>query len=193
MSDAFWSVRDLIRDRAFLLSAALSFGVVLIVGFSLGSLSSLNKIAVTPIAEISAEVSTLERNIKPISGIFQLTSVDLSNPRIDSEILTFKAQKWHGFLAELATFCQMSHDQINDHKVGVWVGGQFMQFGVDTIANVIVKTSDRITAGVIKFGPKTCEIAKNLNNSEQIYVVSDRPFENIESTQTYFSIIKIDK
>jgi hypothetical protein len=183
MSDAFWSVRDLIRDRAFLLSAALSFGVVLIVGFSLGYLLSLNKIAVTPIAEISAEVSTselhyqreIERNIKPLSGIFQLASVDFSNPRIDSETFSFKSQIWHGFLAELETFCQMSHDQINDHKVGVWIGGEFKVFGVDTIANVIVKTPDRVMAGIIKFGPKTCEIAKKtlmVVNKYMLYLTS---------------------
>jgi hypothetical protein len=90
----------------------------------------------------------------------------------------------------------------NDQKVGVWVGGQFNE--VDTVANVIVKTSDKIIAGVIKFSPKTCEIAKKLNgnglgtyknisDSEQIYIVSDRPFEKMESIPVDLSIGKIYK
>ena len=88
----------------------------------------------------------------------------------------------------------------NDQKVGVWVGGQLNE--VDTVANVIVKTSDKIIAGVIKFSPKTCEIAKKLNGtelvkykniSEQIYIVSDRPFEKMESIPIDLSIDKIYK
>ena len=126
-----------------------------------------------------------------------MVNVDFSNPRTEAEILTFKSRIWSGYLATLETFCLMS---TNDQKVGVWVGGQFND--VDTVANVIVKTSDKIIAGVIKFSPKTCEIAKKLNgngllknisDSEQIYIASDRPFEKMESVPVGLSIDKIYK
>ena len=102
------------------------------------------------------------------------------------------------------TFCKIGYAK--DKKVGVWIGGRFTPLEVDTVANVIVKTSDKINAGIIKFGPRTCEIAKNLNgdeqelaenktrsNGEQIYVVSDKPFEGTESIPVEFAISSIDR
>jgi hypothetical protein len=133
-----------------------------------------------------------------------MVNVDLSTQPISTyEMRALKSKVWYGFLVKLDTFCKIGY---TNQKVGVWVGRRFMPLEVDAVANVIVTTSDRITAGIIKFGPKTCEIAKNLNgdeqelaknknrgNGEQIYVVCDKPFEEMESIPVEFSISSIDR
>jgi hypothetical protein len=196
LMDTFLSqLRSLLRDQAFLLSAGFSVAATIIFMITAVYLLSLDKINITKIADVSDDIELNQGMLenKPISGMFQLAKSDLSNPHAQREI--FKS-KWKGYLTSLSTFCNF--DYINDQKVGVWVGGRFtprpMLLKVDTIADVIVTTkADKKTAGVIKFGQNTCEIAKKLDENEHIYVVSDKQFGENEEPPTYFSIVKIDK
>jgi len=187
-------VRGLLRDQAFILSAGLSVAATFLFMSLAVYLLSLDRINIIKIAEVSSlEVShESEAKSKPISGIFQLANIDFSKLRADAEISTIKSQIWHGYLIKLEKFCKISHAY--DQIVGVWVGSKFTPLSeLGTIANVIVKTENIITAGLITIWPKTCEIAKKMNGNEQIYIVSDAPFANIESTPTYVSIVKIDR
>jgi len=192
--DTFSSqIRGLLRVQAFLLSAGLSVAATIIFMATVLYLLSLDKINITKIADVSELNNDIMIENKPISGMFQLTKADLSNPFLQREI--FKA-KWKGYMTSLGAFCHSNY--INDQNVGVWVGGQFtprtMPIKVDTIADVIVTTkSGKKIAGIIKFGPNTCEIAKKLDDNEQIYIVSDKKFGEMDESPTYFSIGKIDK
>jgi hypothetical protein len=208
--NAFLSrTRRLLGDRAFILSAGLSMAATVLFISMAVYLIGRDKINITKIADMSVvSINTpIERktNTNRLSDVYQLVNVDLSTQPISTyEMRALKAKVWAGFLVKLDTFCKIGYAK--DQKVGVWVGGRFTPLEVDTVSNVIVKTSDRTTAGIIKFGPRTCEIAKNLNgneqelaenktrsNGEQIYVVSDKPFEETESIPVEFAISSIDR
>jgi hypothetical protein len=190
-------MRDLLRDRAFVWSAALSIAVTVIFISTSIYLFGFDKINITKIAQVSiTEVNKDSReneiNAKPISGIFQLANRDFSAPRTDEDIAALESQIWHGYLIKLETFCQISNTY--NQNVGVWIAGKFTplhEIGIS--ANVIVKATNRTTAGIIKINAKTCELAKTLNDNEQIYIVSDAPVSETESYKTYLSIVKIDK
>jgi hypothetical protein len=208
--NAFLSrTRRLLGDRAFILSAGLSMAATVLFMATAVYLIGRDKINITKIADMSVVSinNPVERktNTNQLSDIYQIVHVDLSTKPISTyEMRALKAKIWSGFLVKLDTFCKIGYTK--DQKVGVWAGGKFTPLEVDTVANVIVKASDRTTAGIIKFGPRTCEIAKNLNgdeqelaenktrsNGEQIYVVSDKPFEETESIHVEFSISSIDR
>jgi hypothetical protein len=203
--NAFLSrTRRLLGDRAFILSAALSMAAAVLFMSMAVYLIGRDKINITKVADMSVVSinKPIERKINTnrLSDVYQLVNVDLSTQPISTyEMRALKAKVWSGFLVKSDTFCKIGYTK--DQKVGVWVGGRFTPLEVDTVANVIVKTSDRTTAGIIKFGPRTCGIAKNLNgdeqelaenktssDGEQIYVVSDKPFEETESIPVEFAI-----
>lgn len=200
MNAFLFRIRRLLGDRAFILSAGLSVVSVFIFMSTAVYLLGQDKINITKIADVEFNNDMIGNGIsfKPISGMFQLVKADLSNPNVQREINQFKSHIWKGYLTRLSTFCHFGY--VNDKAVGIWVGSQFtprrILLEVDTIADVIVTTkSDRVTAtaGVIKFAKNTCEIAKKLNDNEQIYVVSDKEFGETDEPPTYLSIVKIDK
>lgn len=209
MNAYLFRTHRLLGDRAFILSAGLSTAATVLFMSMALYLIGRDRINIIKIADMS--VISINKPIEhkidtnPLSAVYQLVNVDLSTHPISTfEMRALKSKVWSGYLVTLYTFCKMGYTK--DQKVGVWVGGRFMPLEVDTVANVIVKTSDRTTAGVIKFGPKTCEIAKNLNgdeqelaenrdrsNGEQIYVVSDKPFEEMKSIPVEFAISSINR
>jgi len=167
MSDAFWTLHDLREDRAFLLSVAMSLAVVTIVGFSSAYLLSRDKIALTPIVEISfVNAPQKFKNMpKPISELYQLTELGGAKSREAKE----NGYIWSGYVVSWEQLCQRKVSEKADNFVFVY------------------KIGTRLMAGTAKIGPKTCDIIKNLNDDEAICAISDTKF-NEESKQVFLSM-----
>src|ERR1700730_4821554 len=165
MSDAFWSVRDLLRDRTFLLSATVSLVAIIIVGSLLAYLLSQDKIVVTPITEISFvdAPQKFKSMAKPISELCQLAELGDSKSKVAAE----NGYIWSGFVISLDELCQK--EDINKKYV------------------VVIKTRARMIAGTANISHKTCDIIKTLSDDEAICAISDTRF-NSESKEVFLKI-----
>ena len=165
MSDAFWSARDLLQDRDFLLSAAVSLVAVIIIGSLLAYFLSEDKIIVTPIAEISFvdAPQKFKDSPKPISELYQLTQIGGMKKK---QVAAENGYVWSGFIVSIGRLCKMD---MNKNYI------------------VIIRTYTRMMAATADITQKTCDLMNELSDDEEIYAISDIPL-NSESKRVYLSM-----
>jgi hypothetical protein len=159
MRDDFYPIVDLLRNRAFGVSFAVSVvtfaGILVTVALFLKS----QRIVMHPVAQVSfvGPPTTPGTPVSPISEIS--TPANLNKDTI-----------LQGWILSLDDLCKAEHPIPRRNSV------------------VLVKKSNEITAATAKFGSRTCALSADLGSGEKIYVTSDVPFPGIESEKKYVSV-----
>lgn len=159
MEQDFFSLKPLVRDRAFLLSLASSVLAVIAAGLGFSVFIISTKIALTPIAEvslISPPPSTTQAEIRPISEIAEART---------NQVVT-------GWFANLEEVCKLSTGQLK----GEWT------------VILLVPSNGQYKIASSKLNLRTCNLVKKLPEDEMIYAASDTPFKRVSSEQRYMTV-----
>jgi hypothetical protein len=164
VSDAFYPVSALMRDRAFLTSAVVATALTAAATILTIYLTATSRIQIKPVASISI-AKWLEES-QPSGTTLTIDDV--------KKLLTENSKLPTGtkFVAYTARFADVCREKS----------------AIGTSQVVIASISSKDFLGTINSGPKNCEIANNLLGGDNLLVTSPVPFTNIASDKKVVSV-----
>lgn len=153
MSDAFYPIRTLAKDRAFIVSISLATALAALATSIVVFWSSTTKIKMTPLATVSLSNSNGDFNKDFGRDFFTLDQLaDKNSLPSGSKIIAYTAA--------LADICKNNSSSIDA------IGKQF----------VVATVGNKNILGKIEDSGNDCALAYKLKGSDAVLVTSERPF-----------------
>lgn len=172
MSDAFFSIPELLQDRKFVPSLLLSTLVAAgAVGGGIYALSS-QKITVDPIVKVAVVQAPPPASIvKPISQI-RLEYDAGYDTGYDTGVPSKSV--WEAYIVNLKTICAMKEAQ--EHYRPALI--------------LSTSTSSDAFVGKVNIDARTCNLLKKFKGNEDIFIATDKKPDNLPSEKRYLAPIE---